>query len=151
MILSLRFTDCTVCLTSGTNIFFLFNICHSICQLFVNVAKSPGETHFFQLFSTKSFSDLTKFLRNLENLLLLLLFCHVNIVPQNCSNAHKRYNMHFFLLVFQKGGKGGKVTHEWLKNTTINQHPDKQIGILMLKIFKIHTMYDQISLASFTV
>lgn len=107
MILSLRFTDCTVCLKAhlwDQYFFFLFNRCHGICQLFVNIVKPPGETHFLQLFSTKSFSDLChQVLTKLRELLLLL--CHVNIVLQNCSNAHKRHTMFFFPPGVSKGWK----------------------------------------------
>lgn len=110
MIPRLCFTDYTVCLEAHLwdQQFLLLNICHNICQLFVNIVKSHGETYFPHLFvyllnKVISKSLFTKLLQNLqEHFRLWTCFkkikVHLNTVPHNSIKTHGMLQYAFLLV-----------------------------------------------------
>lgn len=122
MIPKLCFTDYMVCLKAHLwdQYFLLFNICHNICQLFVNIVKSHGETYFPHLFvylrNKVIFKSLfTKLLQNLqEHFWLWTCFkkikVRLNTVPHNSIKTHGMLQYTFLLV-----GKRQQISY-WCMN-----------------------------------
>lgn len=123
MIPKLCFTDYMVCLKAHLwdQYFLLFNICHNICQLFVNIVLSHGETYFPHLFvylrNKVIFKSLfTKLLQNWqEHFWLWTCFkkikVRLNTVPHNSIKTHGMLQQYTFLLV----GKRQQINY-WCMN-----------------------------------